>query len=165
MTQALIQPSNDPRAFRNTLGRFATGVVIVTGIDRQGLPMGLTVNSFNSVSLSPPLVLWSLDLRSVHLEDFQTASHYAINVLSIDQEALSNTFARPSMDRFSGIDWQAGLGGTPLLVGCVAQFEVRNAQQVAGGDHRIFIGEVERCQEWPERAPLLYHAGRYNRLA
>lgn len=154
----------DTRALRDSLGRFATGIAIVTTLDVEGLPIGLTINSFSSVSLNPPLVLWSLDNRSAHLEDFKRASHYVINILSSDQEMLSNTFASPANNRFDGLAWQAGAGGAPLLPNCLAQFQVRNSQQMAGGDHLIFMGDVEHFTHRTDAEPLLYYAGRYARL-
>lgn len=163
MSQPVAPSEFDPRAFRNALGQFATGVAIVTTRDRNGQPIGLTVNSFNSVSLTPPLVVWSLDGRSGHLDDFLQATHYGVNILARDQEAVSNTFASPVTDRFAGIDWQPGLGDVPVLAGCVATFEVRNTQQVRGGDHLVFIGTVERFAA-AGGEPLLYHAGRYAQL-
>lgn len=161
MTQA--QP--DSRALRNALGRFATGVAVVTAIDPDGNPIGLTINSFSAVSLEPALVLWCLDNNSHSLAAFQKASHHAISILSADQENLSNRFATWPTDRFAGLPWQAGLGGAPLFPGCCASFEVVNETAHAGGDHTIFIGRVERFAETSDLAPLLFHAGRYGRLA
>jgi flavin reductase (DIM6/NTAB) family NADH-FMN oxidoreductase RutF len=161
MTQA--QP--DSRALRNALGRFATGVAVVTAIDPDGHPVGLTINSFSAVSLEPALVLWCLDNNSHSLAAFRKASHHAISILSADQENLSNRFATWPTDRFAGLPWHAGLGGTPLFPGCCASFEVVNETAHAGGDHTIFIGRVERFAETPDLAPLLFHAGRYGRLA
>ena len=157
--------SFDSRAFRNALGCFATGVTVITAQGPDGKLMGLTVNSFSSVSLEPPLVLWSLAASSPNLEGFQRTSHYAINVLALDQEALSNHFATRQEDKFSSIEWTPGLGGAPLLPGCHAQFEVRNEFHYPGGDHLIFVGHVERFSANPEAAPLLFHGGRYRQLA
>ena len=161
MTQA--QP--DSRALRNALGRFATGVAVVTAIDPDGHPIGLTINSFSAVSLEPALVLWCLDNNSHSLAAFRKASHHAISILSADQENLSNRFATWPTDRFAGLPWHAGLGGAPLFPGCCASFELVNETAHAGGDHTIFIGRVERFAETPDLAPLLFHAGRYGRLA
>ena len=153
------------RDLRRTLGAFATGVTVVTALDLDGRPIGLTVNSFAAVSLQPPLVLWSLGNGSNSLEAFRTASHYCINVLAADQEDLSNRFATWPADRFVGLPWQAGAGGAPVFPGCCATFEVANQTAHAGGDHTIFVGRVERFSETPAVAPLLFHAGRYGRLA
>lgn len=158
-------PLIDSRVFRNALGRFATGVTVVTAIGLDGHPIGLTVNSFAAVSLTPPLVLWSLASNSNSLESFRRAGHYCINVLSADQEDLSNRFATWPVDRFAGLVWHAGLGGAPRFDGCCATFEVRNDVQYLGGDHHIFVGQVERFEQNPDLPPLLFHAGRYARLA
>ncbi|MEJ8572566.1 flavin reductase [Microbaculum marinum] len=151
---------NDPKDFRMALGRFVTGVTVVTAIDPAGRPIGLTANSFNSVSLDPPLVLWSLARKSANLRAFEEASHFAINVLSVDQKEISDRFARPSEDRFAGLEWTPGAGGAPVLGGCAAVFECCSEQRYEGGDHVIFIGRVERFGH-EDRVPLAYHAGGY----
>lgn len=159
----------DPREFRHALGCFATGVAIVTARDAQGGPVGLTINSFASVSLDPPLVLWSLSLYSPSLAAFQHCSHYAINILSADQTEYSQHFSRPgetAAGKFAGIAFDEGAGGAPLLRDCCAWFECRNETRHPGGDHLIFVGLVEvfrRAQR--QRPPLLFHGGRYRHLA
>jgi 3-hydroxy-9,10-secoandrosta-1,3,5(10)-triene-9,17-dione monooxygenase reductase component len=150
----------DPNALRNALGQYATGVAIVTTIDGAGRPAGLTVNSFASVSLDPPLVLWSLALNSSCLPAFEACSHFAVNVLTAEQIVLSNRFATNGIDKFADVEWSAGLGGAPVLKHVGAVFECRNEIRYAGGDHTIFIGRVERFAHG-EAAPLLFHAGRY----
>ena len=156
----------DPRDFRSALGSFATGVTVITARDDSGLLGGLTVNSFASVSLDPPLVLWSLSLFTPALAVFQACGHYAINVLSADQLDLSNHFAKASDDqpRFSGIAFDPGMGGAPLLRGCCAWFECSNERRYAGGDHLILVGRVERYR-YEERPPLLFHGGQYRTLS
>ncbi len=161
----MTQPQNDSRALRNALGRFATGVTIVTAIDMDGHPIGLTVNSFSAVSLDPALVLWCLDNSSHNLAAFRKASHFAVNILAADQQEISNRFATWPADRFAGLVWQPGAGGAPLFPGCCATFEVANETDHAAGDHTIFIGRIERFTETPDLAPLLFHAGRYASLA
>lgn len=163
----MSQPNSplDTRAFRNALGRFATGITVVTALDRDGRPIGLTVNSFAAVSLEPALVLWSLANGNRHLEDFKAASHYGINVLAAEQTDISQRFATWPEDRFAGLKWQPGIGGVPVLAGCCATFEVRNELQYPGGDHLIFVGQVESFQETPDSEPLLFHGGRYRTLA
>lgn len=151
------------RALRTALGAFATGVTVVTTLDPEGRAIGLTVNSFNTVSLEPPLVLWSLSRASPNLEAFLRAGHFAVNVLAADQQALSERFARRGADKFAGLDWREGLGGAPLLPGCCAILECRNETQHPGGDHLIFIGRVEGCSRSGE-APLVFHGGRYRQL-
>jgi len=161
----MTQPQNDSRALRNALGRFATGVTIVTAIDMDGHPIGLTVNSFSAVSLDPALVLWCLDNSSHNLAAFRKASHFAVNILAADQQEISNRFATWPADRFAGLVWQPGAGGAPLFPGCCATFEVANETDHAAGDHTIFIGRVERFSETPDLAPLLFHAGQYRTLS
>ena len=152
------------RAFRNALGSFATGVTIITAQGADGAPAGLTVNSFASVSLAPPLVLWSLSLYSPSLPIFQNCSHYAINVLAQDQAELSTRFAATQTDRFAGLEFTLGASGAPLLPGCCAWFECRNETRHAGGDHLIFVGQVERYAQ-DLRPPLVFQGGRYRTLA
>jgi flavin reductase (DIM6/NTAB) family NADH-FMN oxidoreductase RutF len=147
------------------LGRFATGVAIVTALDPDGQPIGLTVNSFTAVSLDPALVLWCLDNDSHNLAAFRRASHHAINILAAAQLDLSNRFATWPADRFVGLPWRPGIGGAPLLPDCCATFEVANETAHTGGDHTIFIGRIERFSETPNLAPLVFHAGQYRQLA
>jgi flavin reductase (DIM6/NTAB) family NADH-FMN oxidoreductase RutF len=160
----MIENDDGSRALRNALGRFATGVTIVTAVDPDGHPIGLTVNSFSAVSLNPPLVLWCLDNTSHNLAAFRRAGHHAINVLAAGQLDLSNRFATWPVDRFAGLHWHPGTGGAPLLPGCCASFEVANEAAHPGGDHTIFVGRVERFSEASGMAPLLFHAGQYRAL-
>ncbi|MBU6456008.1 MAG: flavin reductase family protein [Bradyrhizobium sp.] len=153
----------DPRDFRNALGRFATGVTIVTAATRDGRPYGLTCNSFASVSLNPPLVLWSLGTYSQSLTVFQNASHFAVNVLGASQQELAHRFARYSSDRFAGIEWSPGLGNAPILAGSVANFQCRAANRYYGGDHVIFLGAVE-AYAYNSHEPLLFARGAYGRF-
>ncbi len=150
----------DVRAFRNALGSFTTGVTVVTTRDKAGHDVGLTANSFNSVSLDPPLVLWSLAKSSNSLPAFMEAEHFGVHVLAADQEPLSNLFAKRGADKFGALDVRRGHGGIPLLDGCAARFECRTAYRYAGGDHEIFVGEVVLFEHFG-RAPLVYHNGRY----
>lgn len=153
--------ATDARSFRDALGRFATGVTIVTTLDPGGRPVGLTANSFNAVSLDPPMVLWSLSRRSINLQTFVAAGHFAVNVLAADQRALSDRFARPVDDRFAGVAWEAGAAGVPVLAGATASFECATDTRIDGGDHVIFIGRVARFRH-ADKEPLIYHAGRYS---
>lgn len=165
MPAANLPPALDTRLFRQALGSFATGVTIVTTRDQVGNDVGLTVNSFNSVSLQPALVLWSLAHSSHKLmQAFCAAEHFAVHILAADQEALSNLFASGGADKFAGLPLTRGVGGVPLLGGCAARFECRVAQRHAGGDHEIFIGEVLAFEDF-SRAPLLFHGGQYAALA
>jgi flavin reductase (DIM6/NTAB) family NADH-FMN oxidoreductase RutF len=157
-------PFLDSRSLRDALGEFATGVAVVTARAADGLPVGVTINSFASVSLEPPLVLWSLGLQSPSLAVFESCSHYAVNILAADQADLSQRFAQSQSDKFSGIETKVGVGGTPLLPGCCAWFECRNEMRYPGGDHIILVGFVENfCRD--SKAPLVFHGGRYRELA
>ncbi len=140
---------------------FATGVTIVTTRTPDGEPVGLTANSFNSVSLDPPLVLWSLSQAAASLPAFRAGSHYAIHVLATDQRELAERFAARGADRWRGLDSQAGAGGVPLIPGCAATFECFNRSRYDEGDHVIFVGEVERCSWRHDASPLLFHGGRF----
>ncbi len=153
----------DTTLLRRALGAFVTGITVVTTRNGAGEPVGLTVNSFNAVSLSPPLVLWSLSLRAASFEAFQQAEHFAVNVLAADQRVLSETFAKTGGDKFSAVTWHSGPADMPLLAGTSASFTCRNASQHPGGDHLIFIGEVLAFQQHG-RAPLAYANGRYVEL-
>jgi 3-hydroxy-9,10-secoandrosta-1,3,5(10)-triene-9,17-dione monooxygenase reductase component len=152
--------SFDAGEFRKALGSFATGVTIITTRGADGAPVGLTANSFNSVSLNPPLVLWSLANTSMSLSAFRAAPYWAVHVLATDQEELSARFARRGESKFAGLDAETGIGEVPLLKGCSARFQCRTAFQYEGGDHVIFLGEVLTFDR-NEAAPLVFHGGRY----
>jgi flavin reductase (DIM6/NTAB) family NADH-FMN oxidoreductase RutF/DNA-binding MarR family transcriptional regulator len=151
----------DVRAFRRALGNFATGVTVMTAVEQNGRKVGVTANSFNSVSLDPPLILWSLDKRSTSQGVFAEATHFAVNVLAADQIDLSNNFARPKEDRFAEIEFETGEGGAPLFADCSARFNCEKYQQLDGGDHWIMIGKVVSFDDFG-RSPLLYHQGAYS---
>lgn len=147
------------RDFRHALGQFATGVTIVTTADAQGRPVGLTVSSFNSVSLDPPLVLWSMAHKAGSLPVFQHCAHYAIHVLSAGQQALAQRFATRGVDKFAALDWQPNAHGVPLIAGAAAVFECAQRSRYDEGDHTIFVGLVQQCQHQQGALPLLYHGG------
>jgi 3-hydroxy-9,10-secoandrosta-1,3,5(10)-triene-9,17-dione monooxygenase reductase component len=151
---------SDPKHFRNALGAFATGVTVVTTRDAHGNDVGMTANSFNSVSLNPPMVLWSLAKSSSNIQAFADARSFAVHVLARDQEAVSTRFATKGTDRFAGLALERGDDGIPLLPDCTARFECRTAFQHEGGDHVIFVGEVAHFTH-SERPPLVFHGGRY----
>jgi flavin reductase (DIM6/NTAB) family NADH-FMN oxidoreductase RutF len=155
--------SIDPRDFRTALGTYATGVTIITALAPDGKPYGLTCNSFASVSLNPPLVLWSLGMFSQGLSIFQDASHFAVNVLGASQQALASRFAKSAEDKFVGVEWTPGLGGAPILVDSVANFQCRAANRYYGGDHIIFLGAVEDYS-YNRQEPLLFVRGDYGRF-
>ena len=140
---------------------FATGVTIVTARTPAGVLVGLTANSFNSVSLNPPLVLWSLAKSASSMAVLSTGSHYAINILAADQKELAERFASRREDRWSGVAFTEGVCGAPLLDGAAATFECFNRSRYEEGDHVIFVGEVERCSQREGASPLLFHGGRF----
>ena len=153
----------DAQAFRDALGTFVTGVTIVTARDDEGRPFGLTANSFNSVSLDPPMVLWSLSLQSRSLPVFRDAESWAVHVLAADQQDMSDRFARPGNGKFAGLDAGDGPEGAPLIAGSAARFGCRARFEYEGGDHAIFLGEVVDFDR-REAEPLIYHGGRYGRV-
>ena len=155
--------SIDPRDFRNALGTYATGVTIITAAAPDGKPYGLTCNSFASVSLNPPLVLWSLVVYSSSLTIFQNASHFTVNVLGASQQALASKFAKSSDDKFTGVDWTPGLGKAPVLAESVANFQCRSVNRYYGGDHVIFLGAVE-AYTYGAKEPLLFARGAFGRF-
>jgi flavin reductase (DIM6/NTAB) family NADH-FMN oxidoreductase RutF len=150
------------RELRNALGSFATGVTIITTRGREGEPVGLTVNSFASVSLDPPLVLWSQSLYAQSLPAFQESSHFVVNILAFDQIELSNHFAKQHDDKFINVAHIIAESGAPVMIGAAAHFECRNEFRHYGGDHIIFIGHVERFA-YTDRPTLLFCRGKYMR--
>jgi flavin reductase (DIM6/NTAB) family NADH-FMN oxidoreductase RutF len=153
-------PAFDTRHFRNALSQFATGVTVITTRLDNGKFFGLTASSFNSVSLDPPLVLWSLSTQANSMPLFTGNSHYVINVLSADQAQLADRFARRIENRFDGVEFELSNTGLPIIKGVAAWFECHNRSRYPEGDHVIFVGEVERCDVSPQ-APLVFHGGRF----
>lgn len=156
--------SLDLAEFRRALGQFATGVAVVTALEPTGAPVGLTLNSFNTVSLDPPLVLFSVDRKARSLAHLLEAEGFAINILHSEQEEISNRFARSTATKWDGVEHASGESGAPLLPGSLAQFECRRYAHHDGGDHVIFIGEVTRFRYEPAEAPLIFYRGRYRNL-
>ncbi|WP_411730839.1 flavin reductase [Paeniglutamicibacter sp.] len=154
----------DLRDFRSTLGQFATGVTVVTTRTPQGTKVGMTANSFTSVSMDPPMVLWCPSKFAPSLDDFEASTHFAINVLESSQHVLSRQFATPAEDKFAGVDCSEGIAGVPLLEGAVATFQCRTVARHDAGDHVIYVGEVEKYSRI-EGDPLVFHAGAYHRTA
>ena len=160
-----FQGGSEPRVLRDALGCFGTGVTVVTTIDGEGHPIGLTANSFTSVSLDPPLILFSLAKSSNSLDTFRTAGRFAVNVLHIGQQPVAGRFARRDAPRFESVDWAIRSdGGSPIVADALASFDCRTFAVHEGGDHLIFIGEVTHAWFEPHRDPLLYFRGRYRRL-
>lgn len=151
------------REFRNALGRFATGIAVVTTADSNGNRFGLTVNSFNSVSLEPPLVLFSLDKKNNGLASFQNSGCFAVNVLSSTQQSLSDHFATSKDDKFATIEHDYLSSSAPILRNCLAVFDCKTVFQYEGGDHLIFVGEVIDIAT-NEGDALLYYRGQYTSL-
>ena len=150
----------DPRGLRQALGAFGTGVTVVTTLDQDGRPVGVTANSFNSVSLDPPIVLWSLRTTSPSLSAFDTCGRFVINVLTLEQVPLSRRFSTPIPDKFHGVPHAAGQQGLPVLADCAAVFECRTEQRLEVGDHILYLGRVEAYHHKPGPA-LLFCQGRY----
>jgi flavin reductase (DIM6/NTAB) family NADH-FMN oxidoreductase RutF len=150
----------DRRDFRRALGQFATGVTVVTARASDGRKIGVTVNSFTSVSLNPPLILWSLARQAPSFADFTSCAHFAVNVLEAKQHHLSRQFSTPLPDKFAGVDFAEGKAGVPIVSGAIAQFVCRKVKQYDGGDHVILLGEVEEYK-YNDGEPLVFHSGRY----
>ena len=167
MTRRASPPNFDDGAFRRALGQFATGVTVITTRAQDGTLIGITASSFNSVSLDPPLVLWSLATRSASMPVFRSNSHYVINVLAASQLDLCKRFATVKGDRFEGVSHAAGDTGMPVLDGAIAWFECHNRSRYDEGDHVIFVGEVERCgvrEDGTDASPLVFHGGAFHPL-
>ena len=154
----------DTRTFRDALGCFATGVTIVTTLDPAGRLLGITANSFSSVSLDPPLVLFSLARKAFSFKAFQRSRHFAVNVLAAGQSELSDTFAKARSDKWAGVAFEVWDTDCPIITGALAQFECRTVSTHDGGDHVVFVGAVERMAFDPDREPLVYCRGRYREL-
>jgi flavin reductase (DIM6/NTAB) family NADH-FMN oxidoreductase RutF len=160
VTEVLLDGSHDPRQLRNALGRFPTGVTVITTCV-GGKREGLTANSFSALSLDPPLVLWSIVRKSGSLPTFLACGHFAINVLAAGQSDLSHRFATPAADKFQGLaDVDTGIGQSPLLPGTLASFECEADRTLDGGDHVLFIGRVRRIR-YADGDPLIFSGGQY----
>ena len=160
MKKVVLDGSHDSRELRNALGRFPTGVTVITTCTPGGKREGLTANSFSALSLDPPLVLWSIGRKSNSLASFAESGYFAINVLRADQADVSHRFATPSLDKFEGLTVAAGVGGSPVLPGVLASFECKVESTIEGGDHLLFVGRVHKIS-YGEGEPLIFNAGRY----
>ena len=156
--------SMDARELRNALGRFATGVCVISAVDKQGNAVGMTANSFSSVSLDPPLVLWSLQNTSEIFDTFATAKRFAINVLAAEQVALSNQYAKKGDHQMTPAHYSTGRDGAPVISNALVSFECHLEATHEGGDHLIIIGRVSNMYSRPTGKPLLFHAGAYGEL-
>ncbi len=157
--------SQNSRAFRDALGHFATGVAVITARDGQGRAFGLTINSFASVSLDPPLVLWSLDRSSDRFAALMQAKHFVVNILGGESRALSQRLSRKGESSLDGEGVQGGAHGVPVLTAAIAHFDCSVEQRVDAGDHVIFIGHVRSHGHQAHGDPLLYYRGRYRALS
>jgi flavin reductase (DIM6/NTAB) family NADH-FMN oxidoreductase RutF len=159
-----FKAGSDPRTLRDAMGCFATGITIVTALDGKGMPVGLTANSFTSVSLDPPLLLVCIGNTAGTAPALRGAAHFGVNVLQIGQQPASNRFATRGEDRFANQPWAPGQTGVPLLGGSLVSFECQRESLHEAGDHFILVGRVVRAQFEPHRDPLLYFRGKYRRL-
>ncbi len=153
----------DTKAFKNAMSRWATGVTIITTRAPTGELAGFTASSFSSLSLEPPLVLFCLGEEAVSYPAFHAADGFAVHILAREQEPLSARFAEKGGDKFADVDWSEGSRGVPLIQGALACLECRKIQMYAGGDHRVFLGEVEAVHV-KDGAPLLYYRGEYRSI-
>lgn len=151
----------DAKKFRRALGNFATGVTIITARAADGTNLGVTASSFSSLSLDPPLILWSSIKDTPSCKLFETATHFAVNILASDQMDMSNHFARQQEDKFKGFDWQEGIGGAPIFPNCAGRFQCESYDKLDGGDHWIFVGRVVAFDDYG-RSPLCFHQGSYS---
>lgn len=149
--------------FRNALGGFATGITVITTLGKNGQKVGMTANSFNSVSLTPPLILWSIGKNTNCFEDFMAAEAFAVHVLAEDQQDLSNLFATTGIDRFADLECNEGLSGVPILPHYSVCFQCKMAKQYDGGDHIIMTGEVVQFDD-NGLQPLVFYRGNYHNL-
>lgn len=163
LTTVKSQPMTEPdmRAFRDVLGTFVTGVTIITTVQKDGTPWGVTANSFSSVSLDPPLVLWSQGTHAFSFPIFRAAERFVVNILSAEQVELSQRFSAPETDRFAGLTCHPGIDGLPKIDGCLAHLECRKIAAYPGGDHAIFLGQVENFER-AHLAPLAFCNGQYS---
>src|SRR4051812_19493301 len=158
-------PDVDARAFRQALGQFATGVAVITAEGAGGEAIGMTMSSFNSVSVDPPLILFSIDRKAFSLKAMTGAKGYAVNILGREQEHLSNKFARALGDKWAAVEHTLGIEAAPLLAGALAHFECVPYAQYDGGDHVIFVGGVVKSTAYPAGEPLIFFRGAYRSLA
>jgi len=154
----------DSTTLRHAFGRFPTGVTVVTTLGLDGAPVGLTASSFNTVSLDPPLILWSIRLAAPSLAAFRANAFFAVNVLGTDQHDVCFTFARPAPDKFAGITYRHGRGGAPVLAGALASLQCEVWARYPGGDHEICVGRVLDI-DIADGDPLVFHAGALRRLS
>ncbi|MFJ2539980.1 MULTISPECIES: flavin reductase family protein [Pseudomonas] len=154
-----VAPGVSTTEFRGAVGQFVTGITVVSVLDEQGRPYGMTASSFCSLSLNPPLIQWSITTESFSFQKFQRSKYFAINILASDQEDVSRNFCKP-IDRFATVSSTSGLHGLPLIDNCLAWLECEVEEMVVGGDHTIFIGRVLRSRVF-DKGPLLHWRGKH----
>ena len=160
--ESIISDGIDFEAYRRALSCFATGVAVVTTLDAGGQPIGMTISSFNSVSLEPPLVLWSIAKNAKSYDVFTQVEHFAVNVLAMHQKDVSALFGTSGADKFAQLDCRTGIGGAPILPEYAACFECSTEHRYDGGDHTIIVGRVQRFED-RESDPLIFYRGRFLR--
>jgi len=153
----------DPLAFREIMGQFATGVTVITTIGDNGAPVGMAVNSFASVSLDPPLVVWSINLNAPSLSAFRGHPSFAINIMCEQSKDLALNFARPSDNKFADVAWSGGLDGVPVLDAASTVIQCRTDMRIPGGDHEMYLGRVFDFHK-TDKAPLIFHKGKFAKL-
>jgi len=158
------RPEITSELMRKALGCYPTGVVVVTTLGDNNAPVGMTVNSFTSVSLDPPLILWSIALTAPSLGAFRSHPGFTINILSEEQKEVGLQFARPSENKFDGISWQPGYKDTPVLDDALAVLQCSTYQRYEGGDHEIYLGQVQKIN-FSEQRPLVFHRGAFGQLS
>lgn len=161
--QDILNSGLDTKALREVLGQFATGVAVVTTLGDNGVPVGMAVNSFASVSLDPPLVLWSIALNSPSLGAFRSHGTFIVNIMGDDGKDQALNFATPSDEKFKHINWRPGICGAPILDDAAAFLECEMESRINAGDHEIYIGRVRRFAG-SQKTPLLFHRGQFNQL-
>jgi len=158
------RPHIDSLMLRKTLGCFPTGVVVATTLGDDGAPVGMTINSFSSVSLEPPLVLWSIKLNAPSRTAFVSHPGFTLNILSSNQLEVAKQFATPAQDKFEGISWQPGYEGSPILAESLAVLQCKPFDVYKGGDHEIIVGQVVEFDS-TDGTPLVFHGGKFVELA
>ena len=161
--QHFLVEAADKKQLRRVLGQFATGVTVITTTGRDGAKIGMTANSFSSVSLEPALILWNIAKTATNVDEFRACEYFAINILNDQQEQISNHFAKSSADKFSAIDKVEEILGVPVLSDALATLVCKNHQWIEAGDHYIVLGQVEQCSVNSAK-PLLFQNGQYHRL-
>ena len=154
----------DDREFRTALGCFTTGVTVITALGPRGELLGNTVNSFSSVSLEPPLILWCMGRHALSLKGYLSTDHFAVNILAADQQALSTCFAKAGAEKWTNVGYDTWSTGSPIIVGAMAVFECKTRHTFMGGDHVIFVGEVLTAAYDKTREPLVFLQGKYRQM-